>query len=407
MGDDNVVDVVLNGGNDQGVFELIGDIITSPPDTAINIVQEALQDVDNSTEDGRYLEFVLKALWNYVQANLYLQTKANFEQANRLFSKAAEGFKELGIEGLEQLSIGMAIYAEAIINLQAGNLTRGIELIEGLKKSFEKAGEYSNQFEAIVDLSEPDILFLTALSNSNQMKYSEAKQMFNRSYEKYIEVAKKYFEEDEDNYYLFTGLGYTSLGMCNYSEASRCLSGYEFDTIIKSDTITEEMETGIAYLERIENHSAITKSVLNMIKAHLLMLEVTQEVALILNNILTSTFKYDFSITESLKNKIEQANDYAAGVLEGEIIIKSNKLMLERIRNIERHAKPKKKDFGVFSGAVSCVSFMLLFMLLSWANSTFAMDIEGRYLYSTSMFFSLIVGFGFGALRFKSVLFNK
>jgi len=109
---------------------------------------------------------------------------------------------------------------------------------------------------------------------------------------------------------------------------------------------------------------------------------------------------------EPLKKKIRKASDlFSKAGDEAVVYVRMCDQLYNSVNNLERISKPNKKDFGIFSGLVSCALFLPLFLIISWANWFFKIGLEARTIITSSIVLALIGAFGFGALKFKSLIF--
>jgi hypothetical protein len=124
-----------------------------------------------------------------------------------------------------------------------------------------------------------------------------------------------------------------------------------------------------------------------------------------MQKIFQSTFKSNPHNLSLLKQKIQTANDLAAksGPDALSLIRHCDQLRVQ-IDNFEKISKPKRKDFGKFSGLITAALFLPIFLIASWANTTFEVDTESNNIIYISAILSLIGGFGYGALKFIEIL---
>jgi hypothetical protein len=135
-----------------------------------------------------------------------------------------------------------------------------------------------------------------------------------------------------------------------------------------------------------------------------LLLGAVQEFAAAMQKILRSTFKPDVRTFSAIRSEVLRASDLAAKLgPQGVVIVRLCGNLRDQIYNLERLAKPKKKDFGTLSGIVASALFLPLFLVTSWANQRFAMGLSGGTVMYYTGFLALIGGFGYGALKFKSI----
>jgi hypothetical protein len=137
------------------------------------------------------------------------------------------------------------------------------------------------------------------------------------------------------------------------------------------------------------------------------MTQIIHEIAQLMHRVLKSTFKPDVKSLESPRKKLAEVRTRIAdiGGEEAVQLTKTAESLSHQINNLERLTKTTKGDFGKFSGLVSAAAFFPLFFGISWIITNFDISIDSTKLLVYSIAFSLISGFGTGAVKFLS-LFN-
>ena len=127
-----------------------------------------------------------------------------------------------------------------------------------------------------------------------------------------------------------------------------------------------------------------------------------------MQKIFQSTFKSNPENLSLLKQKIQTAKDSASKAGPNALLfVRICDQLRVKIDNFEKLSKPKKKDFGKFSGLIAAALFLPLFLIMSWANTAFEINAESASIIYTSLVLSLIGGFGYGALKYFLHIFSK
>jgi len=353
------------------------------------------------------LQIVLKSLWNLCKSIRLIRTNSNFVESQNLLQAAAEGFDQAGQENLRDLSKGFCIYVEGFAEFQKMNVTQAVELFKKAKEFLQNAGKYSSQFEPVIDHQEPDILFAAVQNSLMTYDFATAKILTKQASQAAEKVANNYYHDGEPLYNTYLGLAYYYKAFYTFVQTINEFNHFEYDTLINERDLARDAIQAQEFLSKGDTESVLIKHEISISKAFVQLLELLKELAKLMQTVFRSTFKPNPKAFIALKQKIRTASNLVseAGPSTTSFLRICDQLS-NQINNLERYAKPNKKDFGVLSGIVSCVLFLPLFLVASWVNSVFEIGLGGLTLITSCLILSLIGGFGFGALRFKSLIFS-
>jgi hypothetical protein len=353
------------------------------------------------------LQIVLKSLWNLCKSIRLINIDGNFVESHDLLQVAAEGFDQVGQGSLRDLSKGYCIYVEAIAEFYKMNVNQAVELFKEAKEFLQNAGKYSSQFEQMIAQMEPDIIFAAAYNSLMKNDFATAETLTKQASQAAEKVANNYYHDGEPLYYTFLGLAYYYKAYYTFVRTFNEFNQFEYDTLINDRDLVRDAIQAQEFLGKGDIENVNIKNVFFISKALVQLLELLNELAKLMQRVFRSTFKPNPKVFITFKKRIRAARDLVseAGLAATSFISICDRLS-NQIKNMERYAKPSKKDFGIYSGIVSSALFLPLFLVASWANSVFEIGLGGLTLITSCLILSLISGFGFGALRFKSLIFS-
>ncbi len=391
------------------VEQTIDEVFDREPEEALPLVEQLLDQLTSHASgtvvDAGY-RTVLETLWNFFNAIRVMRTEANAAESFNGFQAAVSGFDQLGRVELRDLSVGMGTYVSAIAELQKYNIGEAVSRFAKGKDYLKNAGKFGSKFETFIDFSEPDILFTSAVQALLVLDYATAKTLIDRATQASVLVANKYFAPSEPNYDFFLGM---SLFYQAYYKCMRALNEFnqfEYDRLARDESLAREASDALPQLARGDVTNIIVQRLNYQAIGYKALLESIHELAAIMQKVFNSTFKTDLTALTKLRTKVQNANDSFSKVgPDAAPLVRFCTQLTNQINNLERLAKPSKKDFGALSGLVSCALFLPLFLIISWVNANSSVKLEGKAVIAAAMVMALIGGFGFGALKFKSLIF--
>jgi len=348
----------------------------------------------------------LESLWNFFDALRLVRCKGDFVKAREELECSEQGFNRIGQTELRDLSIGIGVYVEAITEVQSQNIGRALKLLREVKEYLQAAGKFSSKFKSLVDFMEPDTLFFAGVEALGTLDFADAKAYIEQASRSAEEVAIKYFKEGEPLYCSYQGCAHAYKALYTLHVALNEFSQFEYDKLAAEQDLTRDAVEAQELLYKGDTENVQVKNLIPLLNTIIQLLEVTRELAKMMQRVFSSTFKPDLGTFMALKQKVHLASESASEAgLQGAVVIRFCNQISDQVNNLERLAKPSKKDFGKFSGLVACGLFLPLFLIVSLVNFKFSMNLGQQTLVIISLVPALIGGFGFGALKFKSLLF--
>src|ERR1019366_1132003 len=370
--------------------------------TELQLVQGLLAKADDQgVPQGALLRSVLQSSWNFFEA-FEVMKSGDYLRAGSLFTTAEAGFDQLSQTVARDPSVGMRVYCEAVIQLQQKNIGQALKLLQQVRQYLQEVGKYTHKIDQLVDLLEPETYFLLGVNAAMEVDYAQATVAINRASQTVEKFADKYFSPESAGCKYYKGLGrfyqayYTLLSTYN-----NCNNQFQFGRIAaRGSDLTSDAKQAKQLLSDSKIDNAVAKGLIALADAIIPMLEVIGALSATMLTIFDSTFKPNLKAQDDLRKKIQDAVDAAARTGDqGATLVRFCEQIRNQIDNLEALAKPKKKDFGIFSGLVSCALFLPIFLCISWSKSAFQLDLGGTQVLMYSLFLALVGGFGFGGIK--------
>ena len=385
------------------LIEQIIDEIFRPPleiEKVLSLIEHYIK-----TLDQKAVQSVLKIFGSFFKA-IELFQKGNLIEARNLFQLAVNGFNQIRYQELRDLSIGFSIYTEAIIQFQQSNINQALQLFTQAKKYLRNAEKFSSKFESFIEHMEPGQFYLLGMKAMMVYDFATAKTLIEKASQSMEEVVNKYYKEPEPLYYTYKGIARLYKAMYTFIKSYNEFNQFEYDKLINEQELIRDASQARELLSKGDTQHRIFKNLNYIAEALVYLLSSISELAHLMQKVFFSTFKPDLRTLRPLKKKIRKASDlFSKAGDEAVVYVRMCDQLYNSVNNLERISKPNKKDFGIFSGLVSCASFLPLFLIISWANWFFKIGLEARTIITSSIVLALIGAFGFGALKFKSLIF--
>jgi len=389
------------------IEQTIDSVFEADIDEALPLLESRMQALDPQAAGTatEIFQIILQSMWNFFQAMTRIRTQANFVEARDLFESAEDGFSQVGHDELRDLSIGLGVYAEAVVNLQEGNIGQALELLTEVKDYLRNAGKFSRKFEPLIDHMEPENLFLAGSRALQNLDFASAKPLIEKAAQTAEELAHTYYAEGVPLYYTYQGLACLYKAFYTFFEACNELHQFEYDKLATRQDLVHNAMQAQELLNKGDTSNVVFRNASHISRAIAHLLEVINQLAQIMRRIFSATFKPDLRTLMLLKQKIRIANNSAAEAgPQAATFLRLCDQLSNQINNLEKLAKPDKKDFGAFSGLVSSAIFLPMFLIITWTSSTFGVGLKASTIIYSCLTLSLIAGFGVGALKFKSLI---
>jgi hypothetical protein len=387
----------------QKVFEV--DLSQSLP-----VVEYFLNSLDpqETGVDYHFVRSVIQSLWNLFAGVRSGSVEGNWVEALTRLESAAREFDQLSQAELRDLSIGMCAYCQAVVEIQHKNIGRAMELFAKQKEYLRNAGKFSNKFEELIAHSEPEAMFVSAVNALMAYDWATGRTLVERAAKAAEDAAQKYHEKGDKAYNTMQGMACYFRAYYVFLRASADFSLLDYHTITGKQDLAREARQAKALLDAGNLGNDGIKKVDSLSTTLINLLEAISQLARIMQSIFSATFKPDLIVLSEIRGKIRSAGDSAAEAGEDAVaMVRHCEQLGTQVDNLEKLAKPNKKDFGILSGLVACAGFAVLFLITSWANSAFELGVDASKLLYACTSLGLVGGFGYGAVRFRSMFFKS
>jgi hypothetical protein len=247
----------------------------------------------------------------------------------------------------------------------------------------------------------PEQLAVGAIPALMQGDDASARVLLKQASESYTSLADRYYEKESPEHSMTAGFGYFYIALYDYFRAVLDLNSLDLDKFASQKTPENAMKAE-QLLSKANLDIAQARHGYEISRCLVEATKVNQGVAVRMKLCFEAAFKPDLQGFRDLRATMSRAIDYASNVgPQGLPIVTMLRRDEERLKNLEKLARPRKSDFGIFSGLISAVLFAILLLTYGWTRSTFGAGLETREL-MVIVGLALIGGFGFGALRFWS-----
>lgn len=359
-------------------------------------------------ESYELVKLTLESAWKYAYAlNGILAGTLDWAQVSELFRQAATGFEYLGQEHLRDLAIGMSVYVQAVVELRNLNVKLAIDHLHAVEDYFEKAGEYSRKFKPLIDHIKPEMLFVSSIPAIQQLDFATARTLVEDASSSANYVAATYYEDEQPQKLFFQGCAHFYRSFYQLFRSYNDLQQFEYDRLAQDVELVEEAKTARNLLVTAKEISEPARILADLSEALVPLEEVIYSMSHVMKKVFEATFTPKLVELYELRRKLQVAGECAAKAgPQAIVLVRFCEQLTNQIKNLERLARPTKKDFGIYSGLVTAGIFAVLLLTTSWANSAFQLGLGPEKLITANMTLALIAGFGFGAVKFKGLLFS-
>ena len=392
--------------------KIIESLLRDDPAQALEAIDQSLGSLDANSVDPeeRKLSKVLPPLRSFLQGYSLLIRNTGYKEARDLFMPSAQDFGHLGQDELKHLALGFGTYAEGILQIRGMNIALAQDSLAKAKAHLQKIGKFRSIFDPVIDNMECEGLYIGAWLSLAKLDYPMAEILFEKAAVAQEDVATKHFEAGTPEFCFTLGTAHFYRAFSTFSLSYNELNHLSCDEdVFKQDLSSDAVKAQTLFLEASKGSgsdsnkpSGVLGQRIHMSGAVANLLEAIALLALSMNKILRSTFKPNIETFRHMRTKIREANRLFVKAGDDAVtLVKFCEELAERVNNIERIAKPTKKDFGIYSGLVSCALFLVLFLATSGANALFKLGVEPKFIIWSCVALGLIGGFGYGALKFR------
>lgn len=386
-------------------MQIVDEVLEASHGDALRLIVRHLEALKSNREPSEFKLF-LQSFWRHLEGVRVIREESDFDQAVELEDSAAAGFQQLGFDELESVSRAMSAYATAIVEVRRFNFNRGLELFAAIEEFLRHAGRFAAKFQPFIDHMKPEAMFLGFQSALLAADTGTARILATRASEMSKTVAEKYYGVGTPGHFTYLGLASFYGAYFSYHQSQINLSNLDLTTLVTED-ISSGAKEAEQLLAQADLANAQIQAVHHLSKALVQLLEVTNGIATRMHLCFKAAFKPDLKGFMDLRAKTRKAIEHASKAGPQALpLVRSCDGLLARIQNLENLARPKKVDFGIYSGLISAALFVPLLVIAAWASHAFEFNLDGQTLFLTIAGLALIGGFGFGALRFKNLLFS-
>jgi hypothetical protein len=355
--------------------------------------------------DLQIIKACIQSLWRFFEGVRLLGIRSN-EEAARLFQRCANEFERFNIKDFKDVSIALFKYASAIEEMRKNNLGQALTMAEEAKNYLKDVGGFGSDYEILIDLLEPEVLFLYGQQAVNRLNYVEGETYFNKACQAAEQVATKYYKDNKRYFNTFQGMGLFYKAFSSYLVAYDQFRRFEFDRVSSNKDLSSLAKRAKATLEKGKTEYDIVRIAILLSDTMSHMLDAIRELANMMQKVLNSTSKADVKKLKHIQKEVSIAKQSASKIGPAAVgLVTACDNLYSLVNNLERlAAKPNKKDFGIFSGLISAALFFPLFFVISWANANYKIGIDPLMIIYPSIILALIGGFGLGAAKFASLL---
>lgn len=303
---------------------------------------EALDASDPSDKDA-VLSMFLESLWHFFLSFQMLTEKADFQSALQYIQIANQGFINVNFKPLELFSRGLELYLIAIVDIKSSNLKAGLDRLKEAKSHFVKVDKYGERYKLHIEAMEAESLFISGLVFSNQLDYENALLSIEKAAQSSKNVATKYFQKDEDPYYIFMGLAsiYSSYAQSIIQTFKLSIYDFEYFSYTENEA-KEQTQQAIDHFSQIVSMPEIIRINMNFAKGIHLLSQVNFQLGDGMYQLLSNKVDALGFDTKPLKKMMLNAKKFFTAVGDhGLVFLRSCKNIEERLSNMDRFIRLK------------------------------------------------------------------
>jgi len=385
------------------VAKVTEEILKAEESSILVLIETRLQEAETKQQDVRYVE-ALQALWRLYKALEVLKNEGDFAKSAALLEEASAIFEKLGLGDLKSLATGLRYYCAAILDFQGGDFQQGSKLLTQVQSYLDNAGKFSSRFNSLMDHIKIDQLFGMGAQCIRSLEYELGRTYIEQSSQAAEKVANLYYAKDPALKNAFLGIAAYQTGFFYFSRAFRNLNSLDAQYAADTEKLQACAEEAIACFEKAGKLSKVRQSIYRITQGFLELTYAMRGLGDALYHGLEGNFFPAPWDPAPVKTRLENAKKFIAlAGPEQASFLKFCSQLDDLAANLAHIRKAQKKDFGIFSGLISAVIFLIVFAGVSLLNQILNLKLEGLVLFGTSVSMGLIGGFGFGALKFRQL----
>ncbi len=312
-------------------------------------------DILRCSTDTELVLFVRRDIEYY--EGLLLLSKGEANRAIDIFERSADEIEDLAIQYPDL--VPLAIYRRAIVYIAEGRAAMSSYDIDLAESKLGQALNQIEKFEESIDVNDPDY-------HMNMAEIYDFRVGFQTIFASY------------------------NLSLLNLDNAEARLNLVQPYISPMEELLTKIKSGSIKYLYEVDLLFYRTVCDLHTIYKHMIVERSP------LNEDLIDKFTV-------VRDNLEKARELAikAGT-RGKMLVRSIESLQILRNNLFASAKPHRGEFGRFSGLISLISIIALLIIIHLTIQP--AGVNATVIFLGAMIVSLVVGFGYGAIRFSSLL---
>jgi hypothetical protein len=392
-----VVEPLPMSKDEKEVVAAVRGTIDEHPQATFLARVEAEIDANNTAppvqaDASESLRRVALATWWYFAQGLDAGGARRFDEAIRCFRRAAYGFARLGDEEQLEAAVFQAEYNAAALLAQQGKFPEAQEKFARLVDGAENSSAIGKEQREKLASLEFETLLQEAGEAGRRGNTAQAAQLLQSLAERLKSMAAGH-DQNDPAYRLWAGNAGMLVAQAALANGIATISLYNFDHVAQGASAAAE--DAALLLEDVSPANAA------MTKYYARLLGALEELATIMLRVLNSTFRGDQREFRALRARVTAAREVipsAVGV-NPDLLRQQCDQMDQWVGNLERLARPGKRQIISYGGLVTCVAFCVLLLVVAALNKAFSLDATAATIFSTCTPLALVAGFGLAGLR--------
>jgi hypothetical protein len=376
-------------------------IAEQSPDTFLGRVEAAIEadDALPAAKAGARRAVSRQALrtWWYFGQGLDAGAARQTREALRCYRRAAYGFALLGDRERLEETVEESMILEANEQIQGQNFTEGDRLLDAARRFLENSSRIGREQREKLVACEVESLFQQSGQAFRSGDPFKAEQLLRKAAERLDSLAKSHdkgsSDLDEALHRMYMGQAGLLRAQAAFLAASREIGLYDFDNLAPGESAAAEKAAELL-AERSPPNAALAAYYAEV-------LGIYEQLATIMVKVLGSSFRSDRGEFHALHERVRQARvrvPAAAGANAGQLAQACDYLD-QTLNNLERLAKPSKRDLGIAGGFVACAVFVVLLIALAVVNRLFGIGLSGGTMLASCAPLAVAAGFGLPGLK--------
>lgn len=244
----------------QLLYDLISRISSEDFEESLRLIEIEIKLLENGQTQVSNIETwstCLKSVWYLYKALKFWITEGNTTLAHENFKNSRIGFEDVGHKELYELTAGLEVYIEGILEVLKFNVDHGLKKIRNVADHFARAGDFGSKYEKLLDHMNQGTFLLSGASAIQLSDFNSAQVLFEESSRCAENLVEKYYSPGEPNHYFFQGQSKYALGLFKFYWAHNKLNNFAFDTIASSDNLGKEIGEAYELLKNCDHSNKL------------------------------------------------------------------------------------------------------------------------------------------------------